>query len=164
MSRPMYAPDHATIATPVGMVTICGDERWITAIRIERFDPTTPISNGHGVAVQAAAKQLTAWFAGRLATFDIPLAPAATARGAALRAGMIAIPYGSTISYGELARINGSSARAIGQACARNPFPIIVPCHRVTNADGSLGAYSAGDGPQTKRLLLDLEDRSPHPF
>ena len=61
------------------------------------------------------------------------------------------------MSYGALAQETGSAARAIGQACARNPFPILVPCHRVLGAGGVLGAYSAGEGPHTKSRLLDLE-------
>ena len=72
---------------------------------------------------------------------------------------MIGIGYGRTVSYGALATSARSSARAIGQACARNPFPIIIPCHRVLNASGSLGANSAGQGPETKRWLLDFEQR-----
>jgi len=91
--------------------------------------------------------------------FTLALAPAATPRGRALRDGMVAIPYGDTASYGDLARRLGSAPRAVGQACARNPFPIVVPCHRVLGAGGALGHYSAGDGAATKRWLLDHESR-----
>jgi methylated-DNA-[protein]-cysteine S-methyltransferase len=69
---------------------------------------------------------------------------------------MQAIPRGRTRSYGELARELGSSARAVGTACGANPIPIIIPCHRVTGAS-SLGGYSGGEGPDTKRYLLGLE-------
>ncbi|WP_244624418.1 methylated-DNA--[protein]-cysteine S-methyltransferase [Sphingomonas sp. So64.6b] len=69
-----------------------------------------------------------------------------------MRDAMVAIPFGGTTSYGML-------SRSIGPACARKPFPIVVPCHRVLNADGALGAYSAGDGPATKQWLLDHERR-----
>jgi methylated-DNA-[protein]-cysteine S-methyltransferase len=72
---------------------------------------------------------------------------------------MIAIAYGETLSYGDLARLAGSAPRAIGQACARNPFPIIVPCHRVLSSGGARGHYSGGEGPITKRWLLDHEQR-----
>jgi len=71
----------------------------------------------------------------------------------------MAIPPGETISYGALARIAGSSPRAIGQACARNPFPIVVPCHRVVGSGGAIGHYSAGRGIITKSWLLDHERR-----
>lgn len=152
--RHMYALDHAGIATPAGFVTVLSDERWITAVRI---DATGTPRRGTTGPVRTAAEQLAAWFAAERTHFDLPLEPARTLRGEALRQGMIAIPHGSVLSYGALARKTGSSARAIGQACARNPFPIVVPCHRVNNADGSLGAYSGGDGPPTKRWLLAFE-------
>lgn len=152
----MYALDLARIATPVGVVTITGDDRYVHAIRIE---PDGTLVAATTAPVRDAADQLAAWFAGTVRSFDLPLAPAATERGAALRAGMMAIGFGETCSYGALAGRIASSARAIGQACARNPFPIVVPCHRVTNADGSLGAYSAGEGATTKRWLLEHEQR-----
>jgi methylated-DNA-[protein]-cysteine S-methyltransferase len=77
----------------------------------------------------------------------------------AVRAGLIAVGYGETLSYGALARALGSSPRAIGQLCARNPFPIVVPCHRVLGEGGRLGNYSGGDGPKTKSWLLEHERR-----
>ncbi len=76
-----------------------------------------------------------------------------------MREGLIAVGYGETVSYGELAKRLDSGPRAIGQLCARNPFPIVVPCHRVLGAGGALGSYSAGDGPATKQWLLDHEQR-----
>ncbi len=153
----MYARDTALIATPIGNVRISGNETRIESISIEPGDAASikPAT----AAVRRAAEQLNAWFAGTLTDFDLPLAPAATSRGAVLRAGMLAIRYAETMSYAALARAVASSPRAVGQACARNPFPIVVPCHRVLNADGGLGAYSAGNGPATKIWLLDHEQR-----
>lgn len=153
----MYARDEALIATPIGGVRINADGERLTAIRIEPeksgdIAPTTDL-------LRNAVEQLRQWFAGERRAFDLPLAPAATPRGQALRDGMIGIGYGETLSYGALSRQLASSPRALGQACARNPFPIVVPCHRVLNADGSLGAYSGGDGPTTKKWLLDHEQR-----
>lgn len=153
----MYARDEALIATPIGMVRVTGGDDAIAAIAIEPGD-APPIA-GNAAAVRAAAGQIAEYFAGTRTAFDLPLEPSATPRGAVLRAAMIAIPHGITVSYGELARQIGSSARAIGQACARNPFPIIVPCHRVTGAGGALGHYSAGEGARTKIRLLDHERR-----
>lgn len=150
----MYARDIARIATPVGMITVEGDTTAVHAIRIDADGP--PIE-GTLEPVRRTVTQLQQWFAGERTLLDLPLAPAATQRGQALRDAMIAIDYGATLSYGELARRATSSARAIGQACARNPFPIVVPCHRVLNADGRLGAYSAGAGPTTKQWLLEHE-------
>ena len=150
----MYARDIARIATPVGNIAVYGDEHGVCAIRIEAKG--TPVT-GQTEPVVRAVEQLEQWFGGERTTFDLILAPAATPRGQALRDAMTAIGYGETLSYGALARAAASSARAIGQACARNPLPIVVPCHRVLNANGSLGAYSAGEGPYTKRWLLDFE-------
>ena len=154
----MYARDVALIATPIGRIRIVGTDRLVESVSIEAM--ISPVMAPQADAIRQAAIQLEAWFAGEREDFDLPLAPAATSRGDALRRAMIDIPYAMTMSYGELARSIASSARAIGQACARNPFPIIVPCHRVLNADRSLGAYSAGKGSVTKRWLLDHEQRT----
>ena len=153
----MYERDTALIATPIGGVRLSSDADRITAIRIE--PDTTGSVAPMTAALCMAVEQLNQWFAGERYDFDLPLAPAATPRGQALRDGMVGIDYGDTMSYGALSRQLGSSPRAMGQACARNPFPIVVPCHRVLNADGSLGAYSGGDGPATKQWLLDHEQR-----
>lgn len=150
----MYAPDPALLATPIGLVSIEGDDDHIRAIRIGAAGD--PHASRYKAVIEAAA-QLTAYFAGSLTTFDLPLAPAATPRGGALRDAIIGIGHGETASYGQLARAAASSARAVGQACARNPFPLVVPCHRVLQAGGVLGTYSAGEGPATKRWLLDFE-------
>lgn len=150
----MYARDAASIATPIGLVRVTGTEDRIDAIEI--------LASGDAVAsdapaIREAVQQLEAYFAGRLTAFDLPLAPSPTERGAVLRQGIVDIAYGETASYGALAKAIGSSPRAIGQACARNPFPIVVPCHRILGAGGALGAYSAGNGSITKFKLLDHE-------
>ena len=152
----MYARDHALIATPIGLIAVEGDETAITGVRIGVEGTVTP---GASPAVRAAAEQLEQWFAGERRSFDVPFAPAVTPRGETLRAGLIAVGYGETLSYGALAQRLGSSARAIGQLCARNPFPLLVPCHRVLGSGGALGAYSAGNGSTTKAWLLDHERR-----
>jgi len=149
----MYAHARGSIATPIGTVTVTATDEHIVAIGIGEGATTT---TNHPI-IARALDQLAAWFANDLAAFDLPLAPSATPRGGALRAAIAAIPYGETLSYGALARLAASSPRAIGQACARNPFPIVIPCHRVLAAGGRLGAYSAGAGPATKRWLLDHE-------
>lgn len=150
----MYARDFARLATPIGLVEVTGTETLIERIRIGVDGPPTSAT---AAAVVTALEQLNAFFAGERRCFDLPLAPAATPRGGALRDAIVAIGYGRTLSYGEVARQIASSARAVGQACARNPFPLVVPCHRVLVAGGALGPYSAGDGPVTKRWLLDHE-------
>ena len=152
----MYARDEALIATPVGPMRITGDDSRLTAVRIGEEGP---VSRASATAVRDAVEQLEQWFAGERRSFDLPLAPAGTDRGETLRQGLIGVPYGETLSYGELAQRLASSARAIGQLCARNPFPIIVPCHRVLGDGGKLGSYSGGEGPKTKFWLLEHERR-----
>lgn len=150
----MYARDTARIATPIGPVTVEAEGDVLTAIRIGGAGE--PVVGANAITREAAG-QLAAYFAGALRQFDLPLATAATPRGGALRSAIAAIGYGEAASYGEVAAACASSSRAVGQACARNPFPIVIPCHRVLAADGRLGFYSAGDGPATKTWLLDHE-------
>lgn len=101
--------------------------------------------------------QLREYFAGARRTFHLSLAPAGTPFQLAVWSALQAIPYGDTVSYGELARRLGrpGSARAVGLANGTNPLPIIVPCHRVIGADGSLTGF--GGGLNIKRALLSLE-------
>lgn len=149
----MYARDHGVIATPIGPVRVEGSETALLSVRIGEGSPV-PASSA---AVRSALEQLESWFAGERREFDLPLTPLPTPRGEELRQAMIGIGYGETLSYGELARVIGSSARAIGQICSNNPFPILVPCHRVLADGGKLGNYSGGDGPKTKSWLLEHE-------
>lgn len=153
-----YAPDHALIATPIGMVRLVADGDVLTHISIEP-DTMDAERSGTTAPLRETEAQLHAYFTGKLRSFDLPLAPSGSARGEALRAGIAGIGYGEMLSYGALARLLDSGPRAIGQACARNPFPIVIPCHRVLAAGGRLGAYSGGRGPTTKLWLLDHESR-----
>lgn len=107
--------------------------------------------------LREAKRQLDAYFAGRRKLFDLSLAPDGSATEQRVWALMAKIPYGETRSYGELAQTLNLSPRAVGRACARNPLPILLPCHRVTGADGELGGYSGEGGIETKRRLLQLE-------
>jgi methylated-DNA-[protein]-cysteine S-methyltransferase len=102
------------------------------------------------------ARQLEAYFAGRLRNFDLPLRPAGSSFEQQVWTHMRAIPFGQTRCYGELAAAIGSAARAVGRACGRNPIPIVIPCHRVLARSG-LGGYSGSGGPETKHTLLRLE-------
>lgn len=152
----MYAREQAIIATPIGIVRIVGSEnRWISLSIGDDQQLIPPRS----LLLTRAAVQLAEWFAGTRQHFDLPLMPIDSDRGRVLRDGLIAIPFGQTTSYGALSKALHSSPRAIGQACARNTLPIIVPCHRVVSTGGALGAYSAGDGPATKAWLLAHEQR-----
>ena len=104
-----------------------------------------------------AAQQLDAYFYCDLRTFDLPLAPAGTAFQQSVWEEMLRIPYGRTCSYADMARELDSGPRAIGGACARNPIPIIIPCHRVLASGQRIGGYSSPGGLDTKQFLLQLE-------
>ena len=105
----------------------------------------------------AAKAQLDAYFFCGLRQFELPLAPAGTEFDREVWKAILAIPYGSTLTYGEIAASVAGTARAVGAACGRNPIPIIIPCHRVMGAGGTLVGYSGGAGVETKQALLALE-------
>ena len=111
----------------------------------------------HLSAFAAVRRQLDAYFGGTLRRFDIPLAPRGTEFQLAVWEALTHIPYGETITYSDLAiRIgNPAAVRAVGAANGANPIPIVVPCHRVIGADGSLTGF--GGGLPAKRALLELE-------
>ncbi len=107
-----------------------------------------------------ARRQLDSYFAGELTEFDLALAPEGSPFECAVWQALQGIPYGETVSYGEIARRIGqplSAARAVGAANGDNPIPIVIPCHRVVGADGSLTGF--GGGLETKEFLLALERR-----
>lgn len=154
MMMPMYARDQAILATPIGTVRLIAVNGQLESLTIGSH---LPLIDAQSPVLKLAEQQLKQWFDGSRRLFDIPLAPCSSTRAETLRQALIMIRYGETQSYGALAKTVGSGARAIGQACARNPLPIIVPCHRVLAAGGVLGAYSAGEGPVTKQWLLAHE-------
>jgi methylated-DNA-[protein]-cysteine S-methyltransferase len=109
-------------------------------------------------ALAAVQEALAAYFAGELTAFDLPLAPVGTVFQRRVWDALLEIPYGATASYGDIARRLGlplTASRAVGLANGSNPVSIVVPCHRVIGADGSLTGY--GGGLDRKRYLLDLE-------
>jgi methylated-DNA-[protein]-cysteine S-methyltransferase len=101
-------------------------------------------------------QELADYFAGSPAGFTVPVALTGSPFQQAFLQALIAIPYGATRTYGDLARQLGVSAQAIGQACGANPIPIVIPCHRVLGA-GSLGGFSGPRGIEDKVALLKLE-------
>jgi methylated-DNA-[protein]-cysteine S-methyltransferase len=146
----------ARIATPIGLVELTADDCVLIGVRIDPSDHSKSSLPKNHPLLKTAAAQVEAWFAGTRKAFDLPLAPLGSARGEALRTAIAAIGYGQTMTYGALAHEIGSAPRAVGQACRRNPFPIIIPCHRVTSA-GSQEFYSGGEGPRTKAWLIAFE-------
>src|SRR5215469_17010545 len=111
--------------------------------------------NGSPLLIEAA-RQIDAYFAGKLRKFELPLRPAGSDFELRVWAAMQDIPYGETQSYGDLAAAMHSAPRAVGRACGRNPMPIVIPCHRVLGK-GWMGGYSGAGGLATKQALLALE-------
>jgi methylated-DNA-[protein]-cysteine S-methyltransferase len=149
--------------TPVGPLRLCFSERGLTALEFaEEGSPSAPerdsLSPPMHSFIEAAKRDLTAYFQGAPTDFaSLTLDPRGTPFQLRVWQELRRIPWGQTISYGELARRVGKpkASRAVGQANAVNPIPLIVPCHRVIAADGSLGGYSSGL--DRKRWLLRHE-------
>jgi len=148
-----------TVDTPTGPGTVTTEDDVIIGVA------WTNAGSGKGAddspLLQAAARQLQEYFDGRRKVFDLPLSPRGTDFHRAVWREMLAIPYGRTRSYGDLAKATGAIARAVGTACGANPIPILIPCHRVLAADRQLGGFSGGKGAETKTWLLTLEGAWP---
>lgn len=156
---------HAATATPAGALTIAASDKGIAYIgwnaagigavakklNLKPVEATTPL-------LLQAIKQLEEYFQGTRCKFSLPLDLAGTEFQLKSWAVLADIPYGTTISYSEQAARTGNKKafRAVAQANHNNPVCIVIPCHRVINANGSLGGY--GPGPQYKQMLLDLEN------
>jgi methylated-DNA-[protein]-cysteine S-methyltransferase len=144
------------VDSPLGELQLVGDGRALT--RLEMSPRSIPAGGSHDPeAFGDVAVQLDAYFAGELTEFDVPLAPAGSGFQLAVWAALTRIPYGETASYGEIAEEVGrpDAVRAVGSTNGRNPIAVIIPCHRVIGADGTLVGY--GGGLPRKRLLLELE-------
>lgn len=152
------APFVRQIESPIGEIWLAGDADSLWAVQIAPLCENWVVSTATSAPITAAAQQLAEYFDGQRQSFDLPLRTAKSVRGEVLRNAIAAIAYGSTMTYGALAHSCASSARAIGGACAHNPFPILIPCHRVLAA-GADENYSAGRGVATKSWLLTHEAR-----
>ena len=150
------------VASPIGMLALASNGAALTHLGIVRDDD----EDGEHVPPEAdpilatAQEQLDAYFDMRLRQFDLPLEPRGTEFQRRVWDSLRTIPYGDTMSYAELARRidHPKAVRAVGAANGRNPLMIIVPCHRVIGADGSLTGF--GGGIERKRWLLDHEARA----
>jgi methylated-DNA-[protein]-cysteine S-methyltransferase len=139
------------VATPLGAVTLRESAGQVTALRWGQMADGAESS----ALLTEAARQLDAYFAGQLTGFDLPF-DWGSGLNQQVRRAMAAIPFGETLTYGEIARAIGAPAQAVGQACGANPLPIFIPCHRVLGAKG-LGGFSAKGGVETKVWLLRHE-------
>ena len=148
--------------SPVGELRIVEQDGAITAIEFTPFRdhdgrPRGARADDQPVLVEAV-RQLRAYFDRDLKEFDLPLAPAGSDFAKAVWQQLLGIGYGDTASYGEIARRLGRSnaaSRAVGLANGSNPIPIVIPCHRVIGADGTLTGYAGGIA--RKQTLLELE-------
>jgi len=126
-------------------------------MRVELFGTTIGIDESVVTESEGEIRrQVREYERGERRAFDLTVGFPDGLTGRVMRA-MAEIPYGETRTYGELAADLGTSPVAVGQACGRNPVPVVIPCHRVVGSDGSLRGYSAADGVATKRRLLDHE-------
>lgn len=142
-----------SLHTPVGDMTLFEADGAIVAVEWG----WVPDQEESPVLAEAR-RQLEAYFQGDLTHFTIPLDHSGgTAFQQRVWQAMQAIPYGETRSYGDLAEQLGSSPRAVGGACGKNPFPILIPCHRVVGRNGNLTGYTGSEGTDTKKRLLMLE-------
>ncbi len=145
---------EALLPSPIGPLYVAADDAGLTKLYTDghRFHASAGPDDGH---FEDVARQLDEYFAGERTEFDLPLSEHGTPFELDVWSALRRIPYGETRSYGELAREVGSVARAVGRANGRNQISIIVPCHRVIGADGSLTGYAGGL--DAKRALLEHE-------
>lgn len=149
--------------SPIGDLRIVARDAVVAAIEFSPF-VSSPVGEPLGQRadddplLRSAVEQLSAYFAGEREDFDLPLAPRGSAFQQRVWAQLRGIGYGETASYGEIARrlgMTNAASRAVGLANGRNPIPVVIPCHRVIGANGTLTGYAGGL--ERKRLLLELE-------
>ena len=154
------------IDSPIGPLRLAADDAGLCLIGFPPARPLAPSagetwSEGRSAMLDAAATQLHDYFAGHRRDFDLPLSARGTQFQRRVWDELRRIPFGRTLSYGELARRigNASASRAVGAANGRNPLPIVVPCHRVIGSSGALTGFAGGL--PIKRFLLRLEGALP---
>ncbi|MEN1972130.1 methylated-DNA--[protein]-cysteine S-methyltransferase [Luteimonas sp. MJ204] len=150
--------------TPIGVLTLAADNDGLRRIDFpppHGAPPGDGWQKGSSDVLLEAQRQLGEYFAGKRMHFDLPLSPHGTEFQRAVWTTLAEIPYGGTWSYRDLAHRIGrpTATRAVGAANGRNPLPIVLPCHRVIGADGSLTGF--GGGLPTKQFLLKLEGALP---
>jgi len=146
---------RTVVDSPIGPLGLIASD---DALQTVLFDGRSIEADGASDVIAETARQLDAYFAGDLVVFDLPLELCGSEFQRGCWLALTAIPYGQTVSYGEQARrlgLGSEAARAVGAANGQNPLPIVLPCHRVIGADGSLTGF--GGGLRVKRFLLEHE-------
>jgi methylated-DNA-[protein]-cysteine S-methyltransferase len=167
MGTSMMSRTHTVVPSPIGPLTVVRDEDG-ALVRLAMSPPGALEAGALGkrgdAGFEDVARQLAEYFAGERTVFDLPLRPVGSRFEMAVWDQLTRIPYGETRSYGHVAQAVGEpgGAQAVGAANGRNPLAIVVPCHRVIGADGSLVGF--GGGLPRKRFLLDLEQRESRLF
>jgi methylated-DNA-[protein]-cysteine S-methyltransferase len=150
---------YTTFPTPIGQLIATAENGRLTALYESEHVPGDgePIGAGSDTMFCRLGEQLDDYFKGQAVSFDIPVAPSGTPFQTRVWKALRDIPYGHTISYGELARKIGqpTAVRAVGRANGANPIAIVIPCHRVIGGNGSLVGYAGGL--ERKKTLLLLE-------
>lgn len=151
--------EYRTIDSPIGPLTLAGHGSVLTNLRMvdQTYEPSRSDWSPNPRAFGEAVEQLGAYFAGELTDFDVEVDLRGTEFQRRVWRALLTIPYGETRSYGEIAEQIAApgAARAVGLANGHNPIAIVVPCHRVIGANGSLTGFGGGLG--RKRTLLELE-------
>ena len=153
-------PTHTIVDSPLGPLTLVATDGVLSALYMDaqRYLPDeATFGERRDTGFEEAEHQLAEYFAGERTTFELPLAPQGTPFQRRVWEGLARIPYGETKTYGQLAMeiSERHMTRAVGAATGRNPIGIVIPCHRLVGADGSLTGYAGGL--ERKRYLLDLE-------
>jgi methylated-DNA-[protein]-cysteine S-methyltransferase len=153
---------YTLLDSPLGKLALTSDGKHLTAIHFPRRDGTAHVERAwqrdDAVPVLAQARaQLSEYFAGRRTRFDLPLRPQGTAFQQGVWRALLKVPFGRTSTYGALAAAIGrpTAARAVGAAVGANPLAVVVPCHRIIGADGTLTGYAGGLARKTKLLALE---------
>ena len=160
---PMSPLAYAHLKTPIGPLLVAGDGTHLCRVGFPRGGRAAPAPPGwvHDPRpLRTALDELGSYFDGELTEFTVPVLFSGNGFEESVWRAMTRIPYGATLSYRDIAREIGEppgSARAVGAAAGANPLPVVIPCHRVVGADGSLTGF--GGGLETKSFLLALERR-----
>lgn len=154
---------YTYIDGPLGRICVQGDGKFVTGLYLPQHKgrpATSAMGQKSAAPFAAVCEQLAEYFAGQRQEFELPLQPAGTPFQRRVWQELVKIPFGTTITYAQLAQRVGqpTAARAVGHANSRNPISLLVPCHRVIGADGALTGYAGGM--EKKRWLLAWECRA----